>query len=172
MLMNFFKPCLWVALLLISLSGHAVEAKSSAQSSAKPSQNTLQMGDQAYDLSKYEGKVLILDFWASWCGPCRQSFPWMNGLLEKYQNQGLAILAVNLDEDRAKADQFLSDVPADFDIAFDPSGTSAEQLQVMGMPSTYIFGRDGNLRERVIGFSKARSEEHEALIAELMEAGQ
>ena len=168
MLVNFFKPWLWVVLLLISIPVHAAEALSSAKSS----QSTLQMGDQAYDLSKYEGKVLILDFWASWCGPCRQSFPWMNGLLEKYQDEGLAILAVNLDEDRSKADQFLADVPANFDIAFDPSGTSAEQLQVMGMPSTYIFGRDGNLRERVIGFSAARAKEHEEVIAELMGGGQ
>ena len=130
--------------------------------------DSLMINGEAYDLSPYEGKVLILDFWASWCGPCRQSFPWMNQMLERYEEQGLAILAVNLDEDHAKADKFLKDVPAEFDLAFDPTGTSAEQLQVMGMPSTYIFDRDGSLKERVIGFSKARAQQHEQILAEML----
>lgn len=149
----------------------------SASAWAQPNQdqsndNELTMGQGSYDLSRYEGKVLILDFWASWCGPCRQSFPWMNAMLDKYGDDGLAILAVNLDKEATKAQQFLMDVPAKFDIAFDPSGTSAEQMNVMGMPSTYIFSRDGKLNDAMVGFSKARAVEHEALIARLMEVSE
>lgn len=153
------RQLFWLAMLVALGFGVAARAES---------QNSLLLNGEAYDLSHYEGKVLILDFWASWCGPCRQSFLWMNEMLDKYAGDGLAILAVNLDKERSKADQFLRDVPANFDVVFDPSGTSAEQLQVMGMPSTYIFNRDGSLKESVIGFSKARSGDHEQILDEML----
>src|SRR5436190_21459373 len=69
-------------------------------------------------LESLRGKAVLVDFWASWCGPCRQSFPWMNDLQRKYGDKGLAIVAVNLDKDREFASSFLAEVPASFTVAF------------------------------------------------------
>ena len=72
------------------------------------------------DLSAYKGKVVYLDFWASWCVPCRLSFPWMNELQQEYAGKGFTVVAVNMDHDGAAAQQFLSQMPASFKIVFDP----------------------------------------------------
>jgi thiol-disulfide isomerase/thioredoxin len=95
------------------------------------------------DLSAYKGKVVYLDFWASWCVPCRQSFPWMNQMQRLYGKDGLVILAVNLDQVQAEADVFLRQYPAEFTVRFDPQGGLAKTFKVRGMPSSALLGRDG-----------------------------
>jgi thiol-disulfide isomerase/thioredoxin len=97
------------------------------------------------DLAALRGKVVYLDFWASWCGPCRQSFPWMNELQRKLGGDDFVVLAVNLDQERADADRFLSAVPADFRIAYDPDGVLPERYQVRGMPTSVLLDRDGKV---------------------------
>lgn len=104
------------------------------------------------DLAQYQGKVVYLDFWASWCGPCRRSFPWMNAMQQKYSAQGLVIVSVNVDEKRADADGFLKANPASFPVIFDPEGKLAEQYQLIGMPSSFIIGRDGKVLKAHQGF--------------------
>ena len=103
-------------------------------------------------LSDYRGQFLYVDFWASWCGPCRQSFPWMNEMLAKYDADGLKIIAINLDENHSDADQFLKYVQADVDIAFDKEGLIAEAFNVRGMPSSYLINPDGEIVFSHIGF--------------------
>lgn len=103
-------------------------------------------------LEQQKGKVVYLDFWASWCAPCRQSFPWMNELKQRYGAQGLAIIAVNLDKLRDDSTAFLATTRPEFTIAFDPEGKTAEQYQVEGMPSSYLIDRDGKLHHSHIGF--------------------
>jgi len=98
---------------------------------------------QDFDLSRYRGSVVYLDFWASWCGPCLQSFPWLAQMHEKYADQGLRIVAVNLDKQRPAADRFLRRVPAPFELVFDPKGTLAERFEVSGMPHSFMFDRNG-----------------------------
>ena len=71
-------------------------------------------------LSKYKNQVVYLDFWASWCKPCRKSFGFMNNMQERYAKKGLKIIAINLDEDRSAAASFLKNHPANFTIAYDP----------------------------------------------------
>ncbi len=75
--------------------------------------------DPSFSLEKYEGKVVVLDFWASWCGPCRRSFPWLNEMHGKYEKDGLVIIGVNLDANEEDAAEFLQDYPAEFLIHFD-----------------------------------------------------
>ena len=123
-------------------------------------------GDVALDALK--GKTVLVDFWASWCGPCRQSFPWMNDLQKRYGGKGLAIVAVNLDKDREFADEFLAEVPASFTVAFDPSGKTAERYKVKAMPTTFLISPDGKLLATHTGFDAKHAPEFEAQIAEAL----
>jgi len=119
-------------------------------------------------LESLRGKAVLVDFWASWCGPCRQSFPWMNDLQRKYGDKGLAIVAVNLDKDREFASSFLAEVPASFTVAFDPAGKTAESYKVKAMPTTFLISPDGKLLVTHTGFDAKHASEFEAQIAEAL----
>ena len=96
-------------------------------------------------LSQYRGKVLYLDFWASWCGPCKQSFPWMNAMQAKYGAQGLQVLAINVDAKRDDARKFLLSSPAAFELAYDAQGHTPRLYGVKTMPSSYVIDRAGKV---------------------------
>ena len=130
------------------------------------SSNTTAAND--FDLQKFHGKVVVLDFWASWCVPCRRSFPWMNSMQEKYGSDDLVIIGVNLDADNADAQAFLSETPAEFRIINDPDGTLAREHDVIAMPTSYVFDRSGNLVTRHLGFKVKRQEEYEALLVDTL----
>lgn len=117
-------------------------------------------------LSAYRGKVVYVDFWASWCGPCRKSFPWMNEIQKKYGNR-VKIIAVNLDQDRAEADKFLKHNPPKFTIAFDAAGKAAEAYKVKAMPSSYLIDSKGRIVSSHAGFRSQDKQELEKLIAEM-----
>jgi len=108
--------------------------------------------DGSVQLSDFKGKVVYLDFWASWCDPCRASFPWMSEMKKKYGSQGLEIIAINLDKERKLADTFLKDMDINFIVAFDPSGESAERFELRGMPGSYLIGKDGSIQATHLGF--------------------
>jgi cytochrome c biogenesis protein CcmG/thiol:disulfide interchange protein DsbE len=118
-------------------------------------------------LRNLQGKVVLLDFWASWCGPCRQSFPWMSELQRRYGSD-LVVLAVNVDQDRALAEQFLKATPAAFRIEYDPAGALATQFDVTSMPTSFVIDRHGQVRERHRGFREAQRAEREHTIAKLL----
>lgn len=115
-----------------------------------------------------DAKLVYLDFWASWCAPCRKSFPWLNAMQEKYHDQGLVIVGVNLDTDREQAERFLEKWPAEFLLVMDPKGELAEQWKLQGMPSAVLLGADGKVRHRHIGFREDRQEEYEQLLQALL----
>ncbi len=124
------------------------------------------------DLGQYAGKVVVLDFWASWCEPCRRSFPWLNAMHDKYTRDGLVIVGVNLDMERADAHRFLEQYPADFSIHFDENQELARQYEVVAMPSSVVIGRNGQIAAKHMGFKVKRQDEYEALIVEaLRESG-
>ena len=111
-----------------------------------------QMQADSFTLSDYAGKVVYVDFWASWCAPCRASFPFMAKLSEQH-GERLAIVAISVDEKVSDAQSFLSEfdnVP--FDIVFDTSGELASKFNVPGMPTSYLFDRTGQLIGQHIGF--------------------
>ncbi|MFZ6647150.1 TlpA family protein disulfide reductase [Undibacterium sp. TJN25] len=126
--------------------------------------------DGTVKLAKYQGKLVYLDFWASWCGPCRQSFPWMNEMQSKYGAQGLQIIGVNLDAKNDDARNFLSSTPAHFTIAFDPSGVTPRNYGVKGMPSSLLIGPDGKVLFEHSGFKEADRAELESKIKSLLGA--
>jgi len=127
--------------------------------------------DGTIKLSDYRGQVVYLDFWASWCVPCRKSFPWMQQLQQKYHDQGLKIIAVNLDKQRALADKFLQHFDVNFTIGFDEAGDSARTYGLKGMPSSYLIGRDGKLYSSHIGFRQKETARLEKAIQILLRQG-
>src|SRR4051812_13390131 len=82
------------------------------------------------DLDRYRGKVVVVDFWASWCKPCRQSIPWLNEMRSRHAKDGLVVIGVNVDAERADAERFLRAVPIDFEVVFDPDGELAQRFKV------------------------------------------
>jgi thiol-disulfide isomerase/thioredoxin len=99
------------------------------------------------------GKVVYVDFWASWCAPCRRSFPWMKTLQAKYADKGLQIITVNVDRDAEAAKTFLAETKAPFKVIYDARGELAKRFELEAMPTSYIFGRDGGYREFHRGFN-------------------
>ena len=123
---------------------------------------------EAVTLAALKGKVVYVDFWASWCGPCKQSFPFMNELQAKYRAQGFEVLAINLDAKRDEADKFLAEVPAQFTVAFDAKGDTAKRFEIKGMPSSYLIGRDGKVAAAHRGFKEQDRKELESRIAQAL----
>lgn len=124
------------------------------------------------DLLALKGRVVLVDFWASWCTPCRHSFPWLNDMQARYGARGLQVLAVNVDRQRADADKFLAAVPARFTVAFDAQGDTPKRFNVKAMPSSVLVGADGLVLQQHAGFrddDKAGLEA--AIVAALVRAG-
>ena len=114
------------------------------------------------------GKVILLDFWASWCQPCRQSFPWMGDLQRRYGPQGLIVIAVNLDRDRQLAERFLEQTPAEFRVEYDSQAALATEFEVAAMPMSFLIDRQGRVRNRHAGFRAAQRAERESIIAQIL----
>lgn len=122
------------------------------------------------DLSQFKGKVVYVDFWASWCGPCQESFPWMSELVGRLPASDFVLVAVNVDHERAKADAFLRRVGGHVPVIFDPDGKIARSFGVKGMPSSFVIGRDGKTLFNHQGFYPDQEPAYEAHIAEAIHA--
>lgn len=133
---------------------------------------TLQSGvatsDSSFELKSHAGKVVVVDFWASWCVPCRRSFPWLNDMHQKYAGEGLVIIGVNLDADRSEAMKFLEEFPAEFSIFYDESKDLAREFGVVAMPSSFVIGRDGQIRKKHFGFKVKKQDEYESAIVDAL----
>jgi cytochrome c biogenesis protein CcmG/thiol:disulfide interchange protein DsbE len=124
--------------------------------------------DLPLDLGRYRGRVVVVDFWASWCEPCRRSIPWLNAMKAKYGDDGLVIVGVNVDKERRDAVRFLASTPADFQIVFDPEGRLPARYAVKAMPSSFVFDRNGKLVDTHLGFQTMKREEYEATLRKLV----
>ncbi|MBK8453804.1 MAG: TlpA disulfide reductase family protein [Thiofilum sp.] len=144
--MRLFKLFNFMPLLLLVTLG-------SAQAAGKP-----------LDLRPYKGKVVMVDFWASWCPPCKNSFPWLNKMVREKSAQGLVVIGVNVDENSADAKRFLAQIPAKFPIIYDPKGEYPSYYNIPGMPSTIIFDRNGKKVYMHQGFRLTKVMEYEAAL--------
>ena len=121
-------------------------------------------------LADLKGQVVYLDFWASWCAPCKQSFPFMSEMQAKYGARGFTVIGVNVDQKREDADKFLASTPAKFTVGYDTTGKVAEVYQPKGMPTSYLIGADGKVRAVHVGFKDSQREEIEREIQSALAA--
>ena len=121
-------------------------------------------------LADAKGKVVLVDFWASWCPPCKASFPALDVIQRDYRARGVEVIAVNVDEQRKDADAFLAAHPNRLLVVFDPNGESPKAFKVKGMPSSFVIDRRGEIRYTHEGYSggidAAYRRELDALVAE------
>lgn len=123
---------------------------------------------QPIKLSEFEGKVVYLDFWASWCKPCLKSFPWMDSIQEKYQQEGLVVIAINLDRQQQQAKHFLAEHSPRFHVAFDQQGDTPRAYQLKGMPTSFLIGRNGRILSTHVGFSESKKDHYEKIIVQAL----
>lgn len=133
-----------------------------------PELNLIGLEGQAITLAAGPAKVTLVDFWASWCAPCRLSFPWMNKLHDRFREQGLRVVAINLDRRRDDAVRFLAAHPARFEIALDPTAKAATALNVQAMPTSMLVRKDGTILWIHRGFRESDVEGLERRILEAL----
>lgn len=150
------KLLLGILTLIPMSSPQAVEV---GQQLSACSLTRLSDSQQPVEMNKFAGKVLYLDFWASWCPPCAKSFPFLNELHQQHQNEGLQIIGINLDEEPAEAENFLTKNPAKFLLASDLSKQCAEDLGVAAMPASYLIDRKGIIRHIHLGFRASETQD-------------
>jgi thiol-disulfide isomerase/thioredoxin len=166
---NFKTGFFFITLLIFSSPLWAfdnVNVSANSNTNLSIDLSTTELLDQ--QLNNAKGKVVYVDFWASWCIPCRKSFPWMNNLAAQYQAQGLIILSINLDHSRVLADRFLAQIPANFPIIYDPKGNIAKKYQLKGMPSSFIINRQGQIVSTHVGFNEEKKSAYEQEIKALL----
>src|SRR6201993_1635308 len=117
-------------------------------------------GGKEVSLAQYRGQVVMLNFWASWCGPCRQEMPLLESIYKKYNKLGFTLLGVNVEPDSKAADDWLKDTPVTFPVGYDKDSKVSQLYAVSGMPSTVIIDRKGNLRYLHHGYKPGDESEY------------
>ena len=124
-------------------------------------------------IADYEDQVVLLNIWATWCGPCRVEMPSMQRLHDEFAAEGLKIVAVSIDD--AGKEQVIRDFAQEyaltFEILHDPTGGIQQAYQTTGVPETFVIGRDGTIRKKVIGAANWSSDANRALVRSLLERG-
>jgi peroxiredoxin len=119
-------------------------------------------------LSELRGQVVLLNFWASWCGPCRQEMPFLEKLHKRYSALGFTVLGVNVEEDPRKAKTLLKDISVSFPILFDTSNKVSKQYKVSAMPSTIMIDRNGNMRYLHKGYKPGDEAQYKKWVKQLI----
>ena len=119
-------------------------------------------------LSEYRGQVVLINFWASWCGPCRQEFPHLDDLHQKYEGLGFTVFGVNVEQDRALADKVLKDIPVTFPVLFDNENRVSQLYDVDAMPATVLVDRNGEIRFMHRGYKPGYEDLYEKQVRALI----
>lgn len=119
-------------------------------------------------LENFRGQVVMLNFWASWCGPCRQEMPLMDDLYKQYKDLGFTVLAVNVDANREEAHRFLDKVSVTYPILYDPESRVSELYRVQAMPTTVMIDRSGMGRFIHYGYKPGYEDDYEQQIRQLL----
>jgi len=155
---NKIRPNRLRTMLLALLA--AAPALAIAPSSPAPQFQLQSMAGSTVNLAQFKGQVVMINFWASWCGPCRQEMPILEKLYGKYKPMGFTMIAVNVEPDSKLAVNWLKDTPVTFPVLFDTRSEVSKLYQVAGMPSTVIIDRKGNLRWLHRGYKSGDENEY------------
>ena len=157
-------------LLLGALFGHSATQAADLSGQKAPAcqlEDLLKEG-KSQVLPLRPGHVVYVDFWASWCGPCRQSFPFMNKLHKELAAKGLDVIGINLDEKAEDAQGFLAETPGHFTLLKDQGGACATRFDVKAMPSTYLIDQSGTVRLVHLGFKAGESQDIRKHVEDLL----
>lgn len=158
-----------LSFLPVLLFAFAVNAYAGQSLSGKATDFTLKSREgKNIKLSELRGQVVMINFWASWCGPCRQEMPLLEGLYKKYSKLGFTILGVNVEQDSSKAKAYLRDISVSFPILYDTKNTVSKAYKISAMPSTVMVDRDGNLRYLHHGYKPGYENEYASQIKSLL----
>lgn len=153
-----------VLLLMLAMNVQAAQVLS-----GKATDFTLKSRDgKNIKLSELRGQVVMINFWASWCGPCRQEMPLLEALHKKYNALGFTLLGVNVEQDSSKANAYLRDISVSFPILFDTKNSVSKAYNIAAMPSTVMVDRDGNLRYLHHGYKPGYEKEYQKQIKSLI----
>jgi thiol-disulfide isomerase/thioredoxin len=152
-------------LLACSLS---VTGAAAAVSGPAPDFTLKSLGGKNLKLSEMTGNVVLINFWASWCGPCREEMPLLNELHNKYKPLGFTVLGVNVEEQSDSARGFLSKVPVDFPVLLDNRNQVSKLYKVVAMPTTVVVDRDGNMRFLHKGYKSGDEEKYRQMVKKLV----
>jgi len=119
-------------------------------------------------LASLRGQVVLVNFWATWCGPCRKEMPLLEQIYQRYKGLGFTLLAVNVEEDSGGADQWLRDTPVSFPVLFDRDNRVSKLYQVTAMPSTVIIDRKGQVRFIHYGYTPGTENEYQDQVRSLI----
>ena len=158
---RLLTACL-ISLMCVSLAGAA------AVKGPAPNFTLKSLGGKNLKLSEMTGNVVLINFWASWCGPCREEMPLLNALHKKYAPLGFTVLGVNVEEDVDGAMSFLKNVPVDFPILLDNTNNVSKQYKVVAMPTTVVVDRDGNMRYLHEGYKPGDEKKYRQMIKKLV----
>jgi thiol-disulfide isomerase/thioredoxin len=160
-LSRLLMACL-VSLMCVSPAGAA------AVKGPAPNFTLKSMSGKNLKLSEMAGNVVLINFWASWCGPCREEMPLLNALHKKYAPLGFTVLGVNVEEQLDGARGFLSNVPVDFPILLDNKNKVSKQYKVIAMPTTVVVDRDGNMRYLHEGYKPGDEKKYRQMVKKLV----
>ena len=162
------RQCLG-ALALAPLAGIAPGAHAAPQpSQAAPDFTLRSLEGQNLRLQEQRGKVVLLNFWATWCGPCREEMPQLNRLFDKYRNSGFNLLGVNVDEDPKNAASVASKLGVKFPVLLDNDKQVSKLYELSSMPSTVLIDRDGRVRFLHKGYREGYAETYDQQIRALL----
>jgi thiol-disulfide isomerase/thioredoxin len=160
------------AMTMLPGMGSTTPAAVLAMGAAAPGFQLDSLAGKAVNLNDFRGKVVLLNFWASWCGPCRKEMPILEQLHKQYQSKGVTLVGVNVEPDSADAMKMLKSVPVSFPILFDRSSAVSKLYQVEGMPNTVILDRKGKVRFIHRGYKPGEENEYlDQIRALVREAG-
>ena len=165
----------WVLATLLTLTSAGLLAAEADSTKPQAPAFTLPLLDSTgltgseVSLSDYQGQVVYLDFWASWCGPCRLSLPALDALYRELGDQGFVVLAVNVDAYQEDADAFLNSHPVSYPTLRDADSTLPKRFAVKGMPTAFLIDRDGRVQHVHEGFRKTDIEPLRRKIMALLE---